>query len=247
MLERIQGLPAGVYGMQAKGHVTREDYEQVFLPLVEEARRKGERIRFLYRFGSGFEGFTGGGALEDARLGLRYLRLFERCAVVSDLRWIRDSTRLVGALLPCPFRVFGNAEWDEAIRWLSSPSEGSQLAHRLLPDAGVLVLEPRGRLRAEDFDAVALTVDPWIESEGALNGMVVHARRFPGWESFGSFLRHLQFIRDHHRRVKRVALAVDGDVAKMASGIGDHLVDAEVRRFDYDQLDEAVGWAKGGT
>jgi hypothetical protein len=243
MLQRIQDLPPGLCGVRAQGRVTRQDYEEVLIPLLEEARRDGDRIRFLYRFGPEFEGFTGGAAFEDARVGMQYLRLFERCAIVSDLPWIRKSSRFVGSLLPCPVRVFGDQEGDAAVAWLRSPVEGSRLAHRLLPDAGVLVVEPTERLRAEDFDAVALTVDPWIEGKGALNGIVIHAREFPGWEDLGGFLRHMQFVRAHHRKVGRIGLAVDGDFAKIVSGIGDHFVEAEVKRFAFDQLEDAIAWA----
>jgi hypothetical protein len=247
MLRVIDKLPRGVYGVRAEGKVTREDYETVLNPLLEEARRKGERIRFLYRFGPEFESFTGGAAFEDARVGMQHLRLFERCAIVSDIGWIRESSKLVGSLMPCPVRVFGNEEWTEAVTWVSSSSEGAQLSHRLLPEAGVLLIEPKGRLRVEDFDAVSLTVDPWIETEGTLNGLVIHAHDFPGWENFGSFVRHLQFVRDHHRKVKRIALAVDGDFAKIASGLGEHFVEAKVERFPYDALDKAIAWASTGS
>jgi len=243
MLVRIGDLPAGVVGIEAKGEVTREDYEQVFTPLFEEMRGKGDRIRFLYQLGPEFEGFTAGAAFEDARLGLHNLRFLERCAIVSDLSWVRESSRLVGSLLPCPVRVYGNKERKEAVTWLSSPVEGSRVSHRLIAETGVLVVEPKDRLRAEDFDALAITVDPWIEAKGTLNGIVVHAHAFPGWEHLGSFFRHVQFVRDHHRKVKRIALAVDGDFAKVASGIGEHFVKAEIKHFSFDQLDEAIAWA----
>lgn len=58
-------------------------------------------------------------------------------------------------------------------------------------------------------------------------------------------VRHLRFVRDHHRKVRRVALAVDGKLAELAQKLADHFVDAELKQFPYDQLDEAVAWASG--
>jgi SpoIIAA-like len=243
MLERLPELPAGIDGLCASGKVTQEDYEKVVLPLLEEARREGRRIRFLYHFGPAFTGFTAEAAWEDARLGLQYLRLFERCAIVSDIGWIREASRITGAMLPCPVKVFGNEEWQEALAWLSAPVSASAVSYRLLPEAGVLIVEPKGALKAEDFDAVALAVDPWIEAHGALRGLVVHAREFPGWENFGSFLRHLRFVRDHHRKVRRVALAADGKVAELIPKLADHFVNAELKQFAYDQFENAIAWA----
>ena len=243
MLEPIHNLPAGLFGLRAIGKVSKDDYDQVLQPLLEEARREGHRIRFLYHFGPEFEGFTAGGAWEDARIGLRYLRLFERCAIISDVSWIRGTTRVVGAVMPCPVRVFGSVEWQEAVAWLSSSVEPASLSHRLLPEQGVLVVEPHGRLGIDDFDALALVVDPWIEAHGQLNGLVIHVQEFPGWESVGSFLRHVRFVRDHHRKIHRVALAADGKLAELGSGLAEHFVQAEIRRFAYDELDQAIAWA----
>lgn len=90
MIDRLRDLPAGVDGVGARGKVTKEDYERVLQPILDEARSQGRRIRLLYHFGPEFDGFTAGGAWEDARLGLRYLRLFERCAIVSDIGWVRE-------------------------------------------------------------------------------------------------------------------------------------------------------------
>jgi len=247
MIERLTRLPAGVDGLRAIGTVTREDYERVVQDVLDEARGQGRRLRLLYQFGPEFDGFTAGAVWEDARLGLRYLRLFERCAVVSDLGWVRESARFVGALLPCPVKVFGNGEWQDALTWLTAPTARGALTHRLLPESGVLVIEPTGPLRADDFDALALVVDPWIEAHGHLRGLVVHARAFPGWDSLGSVFRHLRFVRDHHRRIHRVALCVDGQVAVLAPKVAEHFVKAELRHFDYDQLDLAIAWASAGA
>jgi SpoIIAA-like len=243
MLERIKDLPRGVDGLRAVGKVSREDYEQIFEPLLDAARREGRRIRLLYHFGPEFEGFTPGGAWEDARIGLRSTRLFEGCAIVSDVGWIRESTRLLGFVMPCPVRIFGNQERDEAIEWLGSLPEGASVFLRLLPETGVIVVEIKEALRAQDFDALALAADTWIEAHGDLRGIVIHAREFPGWENLGSLFRHVRFVRDHHRKVRRIALAADGKLASLASLVGEHFVQAEVRSFAYDDLANAIAWA----
>ena len=243
MLERLQELPEGIDGVKAVGRVSREDYERVFEPLIDSARREGRRIRLLYQFGPEFEGLSPGAAWEDAKLGLASLRMFEGCAVVTDVGWIREATRLAGFLMPCPVRVFGNATRDGAVEWLRSLPEGAAVTHRLLPERGVLVVDVRQALRAQDFDALATTADQWIDAHGDLAGSSIHARSFPGWENLGGLIRHIRFLRDHHRRVRRVALASDSKLADVAPKLAEHFVQAEVRRFGYDELDAAIGWA----
>lgn len=244
MLERLQDLPAGVDGLKAVGKVSKEDYERVLEPLLADARREGRRIRLLYQLGPEFEGLTPGAAWEDFRLGIGSLRLLDGLAVVTDTGWIREATRLIGFVMPCPVRVFPNAQLAESVEWLRTLPEGPAVSHRLT-DSGVLVVEVNHALRAQDFDALAATADAWIDSHGALQGLVIHAREFPGWENLGSLVRHIRFVRDHHRRVHRVALASDSRLADLAPRLGEHFVEAEVKRFGYNELDAAVAWAGG--
>ena len=104
MIEKLKDLPAGIDGVRAIGKISKEDYEQVFVPLLDDARREGRHIRFLYQLGPEFEGFTPGAAWEDAKIGLHFLRLFDGCALVTDLAWIRELTR-TGRLLHAVSRV----------------------------------------------------------------------------------------------------------------------------------------------
>jgi SpoIIAA-like len=245
MLEKIEGLPKGIDGMKAVGKLSKEDYENVCLPLMDEARREGRRLRFLYQLGSEFEGFTPTAAWEDAKIGLHSMRLFDGCAVVTDVGWIRDATRLMGFFMPCPAKVFSNQDLGKAVEWLAALPEGPAVSHRLIPESGVIVVEVKQALRAQDFDALAMTADAWIEAHGDLQGLVIHVREFPGWENMGSMLRHLRFVRDHHRHVKRIAFAADTKLASVAPAFADVFIKAEVKRFAYDELDIAIAWASG--
>jgi hypothetical protein len=247
MIERLKDLPPGIDGVRGIGTISKEDYDKVFVPLLEEARREGRRLRFLYQLGPEFQDFTPGASWEDARLGLQSIRLFDGCAIVTDLGWIRQLARLSGFLMPCPVRVFGSQERDKAVNWLVSLPEGPAVSYRLLSDSGVIVVEVKQALRAQDFDALAFTADAWIEAHGSLQGLVIHTREFPGWENLASFFRHLRFVRDHHRKVKRIALAADAKVASVAPKIAEHFIQAEVKSFPYDQLDSAIAWAGGAA
>jgi SpoIIAA-like len=243
MLEKIQGLPNGVDGVRAVGKVSKEDYEQVLVPLIDRARSDGRRLRFLYQIGRDFDGFTPAAAWEDAKVGLHSLRLIDGCAVVTDVNWIRESTRVMGFFMPCPVKVFALHDLDKAVAWLAALPEGPAVSHRIIPESGVIVAEVSHPLRAQDFDALSFTADAWIDAHGSLQGIVIHAREFPGWENLGSFLRHVRFVRDHHREVKRIALAADSKLASVAPVPAEIFTGAEVKRFAYDELAIAIAWA----
>jgi hypothetical protein len=242
MIERIEGLPAGVDGVRCNGKLTREDYDAVVVPLLEEVQREQRRLRCLVEM-DGFDGTTPGAAFEDVRLGLRAMGSFDGCAVVSSLPWVGEVLRFVGFLLPYPVRVFPTDRRDEAIAWLTSLSGGPGITHRVLADTGVVVVEVAEPLRVQDVEALATVVDGWLTERPRLHGLVVHARAFPGWENVGGLVRHLRFVVGHHRHVDRIALAVDGPLAAMAATLAEVVAHPQVRRFDHDELDAAIAWA----
>jgi hypothetical protein len=57
------------------------------------------------------------------------------------------------------------------------------LSVKLDKNRGIAVLEPNGALSKKDFDRAAGVIDPYLEHAARLNGLVIHAKRFPGWAS----------------------------------------------------------------
>jgi hypothetical protein len=243
MMERLTGLPAGVEGVKASGMLTKEDYERVIEPILDNARREGKHLRVLCELGPDFQGFTPGAAWEDVRVGFRSLRLLDGCALVTDIGWMKEATRASAFFMPCPLRTFPMGQRDQAATWLASLPESAGVTHRMIAETGVLVVDVQSALRVQDFDSIAVTADSWIESHGSLQGLVIHAKKFPGWENLGSMMRHLEFVRDHQRKINRIALCVDGQVANIVPEFAKHFLHAKVEAFGYDGVDRAIAWA----
>ena len=82
---------------------------------------------------------------------------------------------------------------------------------------GIAILEPEGKLSEEDFTSVAASViDPYLEQSGRLNGIIIHAKSFPGWDSFSSLVTHLKFIKQHHEKISHVAFVSDSPIGAFA-------------------------------
>jgi hypothetical protein len=99
-----------------------------------------------------------------------------------------------------------------------------------------------GPLRAEDFDGVAATVDPFIAQHGALRGVILEIPHFPGWENVGAAVRHFRFVQDHHRRIRKIAVVTDSALGSIAEHITAHFVAADVKHFPAAQVDAARAW-----
>ena len=118
------------------------------------------------------------------------------------------------------------------------------LAFHINANDGILSLEPSGPLQASDFEALAKDVDPYIENNGMLNGLLIHAPGFPGWSDFAAFLSHIRFVKSHQQYIKRIAAVSDSRVLSVLPDIAKHFISAEVRHFDYADKDSALAWLK---
>ncbi len=106
----------------------------------------------------------------------------------------------------------------------------------------IAILEPDGPLSKNDFIQAAKVIDPYIEDNGHLNGLIIHTESFPGWESFAALSSHLKFVQEHHKKISRVALSTDSVVGNFAEAIASHFVNAEIKLFSYQALEEAKAW-----
>jgi hypothetical protein len=107
---------------------------------------------------------------------------------------------------------------------------------------GCFVLEPTGSLRTADFDALTQRFDTKVAAGGPIPNFVIHSESFPTWANFAAMLEHLRFIRDHHRRIEKVALVSDARILDVAPKVARHFVAARLRHFPANALDEALAW-----
>ena len=114
------------------------------------------------------------------------------------------------------------------------------LNHELRHDDEILVLNPEGPLEAADFTMLTGLVDAYLERNGKLRGVLIHAKSFPGWKDFGALLAHLKFVKAHHRRIEKVAVVADGAFANIVPQVTNHFVHAQVRHFDL--VSEGAAW-----
>jgi len=115
---------------------------------------------------------------------------------------------------------------------------------KLFRAEGVVEVLPSGALRAVDFEQLAALVDPFIEANGALKGVMIVAERFPGWDNFGALIGHVRFVREHHKQIRRIATVSDGVTLTLLPQLAKHFVKAEVRHFPFAERDAAMAWLK---
>ena len=70
-------------------------------------------------------------------------------------------------------------------------------------------------------------------------------KSFPGWDSFSALIKHLKFIKEHHKKVSQVAFATDSPIGGLAEHVASHFVSAKIKSFTFCELEKAKKWVAG--
>jgi hypothetical protein len=116
------------------------------------------------------------------------------------------------------------------------------ISYELDENSGVLNVRPEGKLETQDFLTLSEVVDPFIEERGRLNGIIIVTERFPGWEDFNGMIEHMKFVRNHHRKIAKVAIVTDSKIADVAESLGKHFVKASIKHFSFKDHESARRW-----
>jgi hypothetical protein len=242
MLKRIIDLPGNVLGIEASGKVTAEDYQTVLVPELEAKLQKIKKIHLLYVFSDSFDGYTSAAAWQDAKVGLTHLTQFDRIAVVTDVDWIRNSAKVFGFAMPGEVHVFAIDKLREAREWVTEPTSTSDLGFQFLDEKGILILRPHGELNAADFQRIAGEIDPYIENVGDLNGVIIEAEHFPGWDDLSAFVAHFRFVKNHRHNVNRLAVVSNDHVMAALPLLAKRFLVQESRHFPAAENTKALAW-----
>jgi len=118
VLEPIEDLPDGCFGMRAVGPFTVEDFATFIEPEVEAVVERHEKLRLVLHLGERFEGF-GEGAWGELTDELRHIH-FHRGAVVTDDGHLSAAVNVLKWTLHGHVRTFHDRELAKAIGWVAS-------------------------------------------------------------------------------------------------------------------------------
>ena len=119
------------------------------------------------------------------------------------------------------------------------------LNYRFDKEHSILNIKVGGPLEVSDFSKVSARIDPVIEENGALAGVILEAKEFPGWKNIDALFEHIRWVKQHHGSIKKLATVTDNGFVKSVPNIMKHVLPLEVRNFHEDQKREAKSWIKG--
>ena len=102
-------------------------------------------------------------------------------------------------------------------------------------------------MKSAVFTGSAPAIDPHVTTRERSHGLLIDTPSFPGWESFAALIEHLKFVRDHHRKIRRVAAVTDSSFLKFAPKIAAHFAQPEIKVFGGGERAEALAWLDSGN
>jgi hypothetical protein len=116
----LEGFPNDVIAMEAVGEITGRDYDEVLIPLIEEKLKKHDNLKLFFKLGAAFESYSMDAAWDDLRLGLKHPLSFSKCALVTDVEWLRRGSKVMGPLMPMELVVFHLSDEEAATAWIET-------------------------------------------------------------------------------------------------------------------------------
>ena len=103
--------------VEASHKLTARDYEDTFIPRLDELIQQYKRIRVVIYFNDSFDGVELGAMWEDTKFALKHKNDFERFAIVGGPQWMTWMTKFGSHFMPGEFKVFDATALPEAISW----------------------------------------------------------------------------------------------------------------------------------
>jgi hypothetical protein len=117
MITVIENKPGNVAAFRAAGAVTKEDFETVVMPVVNEIIQRTGELNYLMEIDTELKNFSAGAWMQDALLGLKKLTKWHRAAIVTDSQGIKTFTDIFNIVAPGEFKAFDKKDLDAALQW----------------------------------------------------------------------------------------------------------------------------------
>ena len=120
------------------------------------------------------------------------------------------------------------------------------LRYSIMQPEGILIIRPHGLLSKDDFRSLSPQLDMHLTAYARRHGVLIQAKVFPGWEKFSGSRADLDFIRNHHDQIDRIAVVTDSPVGGIAELFRRHAISAQFVHFPFAKYREAFHWLKAG-
>jgi hypothetical protein len=108
--------------------------------------------------------------------------------------------------------------------------------------SGVLFLDIKNPLTADDFKTISNIIDPYFVEHGELAGVIINAKKFPYWKGSKNRSEYLNFAGENHYKFKKAALSMGGFFTKIIVRLGRSHAHPTIKTFKHNDIEKAQEW-----
>ncbi|WP_417225531.1 STAS/SEC14 domain-containing protein [Amphritea sp.] len=120
MLHILPETAGDIIVIQATDTLTAADYQDIFVPLLEEKVAAHGAVRCLIYLDHNFTGWEAGALWEDTKLGLTHRQDFIRLAVVGGAQWLDWAVKLGEHFITGEAQHFSESQFLQALHWIDA-------------------------------------------------------------------------------------------------------------------------------
>jgi len=118
MIEIMHETEGKTLVVKATESLTSQDYENVFIPQLNQLIEKFGKISVVFNLAENFTGWELGAAWDDAVFGIQHRHDFEKVAIVTDKKWIEWATKLGSYFIDGQVAIYTPPEFQDAVSWV---------------------------------------------------------------------------------------------------------------------------------
>ena len=138
MLQIINDLPDYVLGIHAVGEVSKDDYERVLLPKMNDLVKRQGEINYLLVLETDVQNFSIASWWEDLKLGLKNFTKWNRIAVVTDQKGVEWFSNAFRFFIPGKSKGYKLNELEQAIKWISEKDDKKSRGYETISAGQIL-------------------------------------------------------------------------------------------------------------
>ena len=118
MIEIMLESEANILVVKATEKLTARDYEEVFIPKINQLIEEYGKVRVVVLLAENFSGWEIGAAWDDAVFGIKHRNDFEKMAVVGGPKWVQWATKISAHFMNGQAAVYDIPDFQSAVAWV---------------------------------------------------------------------------------------------------------------------------------
>lgn len=106
----------------------------------------------------------------------------------------------------------------------------------------LLLIEVQKNFVSEDFETLSRFIEEHYQQHGEFRGLILNSKKFPYWKGARNRAEYFSFAANNHYKFKKVALAMNGFMAKIITTFANGRAHPKIKNFNYNKIRASCSW-----